>query len=293
MTRLVTTDTGNRILHKISELEKEEGGLPLLLEFYRKLLQIQTKAQKRNGIPKLSLNSETIQKRTEKGLPLISFDELTHNWILVQDTSARVAELFASYPQLFGEIPERLKKPESGRLLTRRAVKAWFTGKELPSTILDSASENLIWAIIQATLQPFLTGYASALKSSVDQENWRRGYCPVCGGSPDMAALKPEYGARWLLCSRCNTEWLFQRLECPYCGTKEQSELSFLTDDEQLYRLYLCEHCKCYLKAIDLRKTKTEVLLPLERLYTIDLDKQAKERGYNPVSKTRKGIGGK
>jgi FdhE protein len=283
MTRLVTTNTGNRILQKISELEKEEGELPLLLELYRKLLQIQTRAQKRSGTPRLSLSSETIQKRMEKGLPLISFDELTLDWTQVQDTFARVAILFASYPQLFGPIPERLKKPEAGRLLTKQVVKAWFTGKELPSTILNDVNTNLMWAIIQATLQPFLASYANILQSSVDQsfmEEWRRGYCPVCGGSPDMAALKPEYGARWLLCSRCNTEWLFQRLECPYCGTKDQNQLSFFTDDEQLYRLYVCEHCKHYLKAIDLRKAKTEVLMPLERFYTVDLDSQARERGY-------------
>ena len=97
-----------------------------------------------------------------------------------------------------------------------------------------------------------------------------------------MAALKPEYGARWLLCSRCDAEWLFQRLECPYCDTKEQKALSFFTDDEQLYRLYVCDQCKCYLKAVDLRKAKAEIPLPLERLYTIDLDKQAKEYGYHP-----------
>ena len=97
-----------------------------------------------------------------------------------------------------------------------------------------------------------------------------------------MAVLKPEYGARWLLCSRCDTEWSFQRLECPYCGTKEQSALSFFTDEEGPYRLYVCDQCKCYLKAIDLRKAKDDIPLPLERLYTIDLDRQAKEYGYHP-----------
>jgi FdhE protein len=276
----VIEDTNSKILNKLAELEKEAGGPPLLLEFYRKLLQVQSRVQKRIGTPKFSLSSETIRQRTGEGLPLVSFDDLALDWAQVQDTFAKVATLFASYSQLFGEIPERLKKPEAGHLLTKRAVKAWFTGKKLPSTILNGVTENLMWTIIQATLQPFLESYASALQSSVDQENWRRGYCPVCGGSPDMAALKPEYGARWLLCSRCNTEWLFQRLECPYCGTKEQNQLSFFTDDEQLYRLYVCERCKHYLKAIDLRKAKTEVILPLERFYTLDLDSQAREKGY-------------
>jgi FdhE protein len=100
-----------------------------------------------------------------------------------------------------------------------------------------------------------------------------------------MAFLKRESGARWLLCSRCDTEWLFQRLECPYCGTQEQNALVFFTDEEELYRLYVCERCKCYLKAVDLRKTEAEVLLPLERLYTIDLDTQAVGKGYHSCQK--------
>ena len=106
-----------------------------------------------------------------------------------------------------------------------------------------------------------------------------------------MAYLEKEVGARWLLCSRCDSEWLFHRLECPYCKTQNQSLLSFLSDEKDLYRLYLCEQCKCYLKAIDLRKTDAEVLLPLERLYTLDLDTQARERGYHsyqtPVDKRK------
>ncbi len=96
-----------------------------------------------------------------------------------------------------------------------------------------------------------------------------------------MAFLEKEVGARWLLCSRCDTEWLFQRLECPYCGTNEPNALSFFPDDEGLYRLDVCDQCKCYLKAIDLRKAKDDTLLPLERLYTMDLDRQAKENGYH------------
>ena len=281
----MTTDTDSNILKKLSELEKEEGSLPLLLEFYKKLLQILSTAHKRLGTPKYSLSSEALRKRTEEGAPLLSFDEMALDWAQVQDLFAKVTAAFAEYPQLFGEMPERLRKPGAGRLLTKKAVKAWFAGKELPPTILEGVSENLMRTIVQATLQPVLTSYANDLISSVDQENWRRGYCPICGGSPDLASLKKDYGARWLLCSRCNTEWLFQRLECPYCGNQEQSTLSFFTDDTELYRLYVCEECKCYLKAIDLRKTDEEVPLPLERFYTIDLDSQAKERGYSPCQK--------
>jgi formate dehydrogenase maturation protein FdhE len=203
----------------------------------------------------------------------------------VQDLFVQVSGLFASYSQLFGETAGRRKETSTVRILTKKAVETWYTGKELPSTILDGASENLVLAIIQSTLQPFLASYAQVLISSVEQEVWRRGYCPICGGSPDLAFLKGEYGARWLLCSRCDTEWLFQRLGCPYCGNQDQNTLTFFTDDKELYRLYVCQRCKCYLKAIDLRKTEAEVPLPLERLNTIDLDTQAVRKGYHSCQK--------
>ena len=131
-------------------------------------------------------------------------------------------------------------------------------------------------------MRPFLTSHAETLTSSIDQERWRRKYCPICGGSPDFAFLDKERGSRWLLCSRCDTEWIFQRLECPYCGTQDQKALAYLTDDEGLYRLYTCEQCKRYLKAIDLRQAKAEILLPLERFYTLDMDSQARKQGYSP-----------
>lgn len=123
----------------------------------------------------------------------------------------------------------------------------------------------------------------------MDQERWRRNYCPICGGHPDFAFLEKELGARWLLCSRCDTEWLFQRLQCPYCGNQTQKDLAYFTDDEGLYRLYVCEQCHKYIKAIDLRVAKSDILLPLERLFTLDMDRQAQEKGYqsdHPAAET-------
>jgi FdhE protein len=281
----VSRETNRKILDKLKEQEGEEGNLPLLLKFYRELLQIQSGVHKHIGTPRSTLSDEVLRKRTQNGLPLLHFDDLALDWSLVRDVFVKVITAFSNYPQLFGDNPEKLKKAGSDRLLTKKLVKAWFTGKNLTSTIRDSINENFMQAIIQATLQPFLSAYAAALMSSVEQDNWRHGYCPICGGSPDFAFLEKQYGARWLLCSRCDSEWLFQRLECPFCGTREQKALSFFTDDKEMYRLYVCENCKCYLKAIDLRKSESEILLPLERLYTIDLDSQAKEYGYSPCQK--------
>lgn len=281
------TESTSKTLKKLSELEKEEGKLPLLLEFYRKLLKTQSGAKKTPSTPPPGLSREAIQRRLQQGKPLVGFDDMNLDWDAVRALFVSVIAAFAEYPKLFGEIPEKLQKPEAGRLLTKKAVKAWLDGGELPPTLLDGVSNNLMQAILQATLHPFLAGYARSLAKSVAEVGWRRGYCPVCGGTPDLAFLEKEVGARWLVCSRCDAEWNFQRLECPYCNNMEQTTLSFFTNEDEVYRLYVCEECRCYLKAVDLRKAG-EVSLPLERLYTMDLDNQARERGYRPGIRTPK-----
>lgn len=275
----MTTDTDSKILKKLSEPEKEDGNPPLLLDFYHKILQTQSKVQTRISTPESGISSEALRTRLQKGIPLIGFNDLALDWSLARDTYIKIAAVFAGYPELFDEIPEKLKKPGAGRLLTRKAVKAWFTGKKLPATTLDGASENLMQAIMQATMKPFLAAYSKVMIGFVEQERWRRSYCPVCGGNPDFAFLEKELGARWLLCSRCDAEWLFQRIECPFCNNKDQNTISYFTDDG-LYRLYVCEQCKQYLKTIDLRKAREDVIMPLERLFTYSIDAQAWQYGY-------------
>ncbi len=134
--------------------------------------------------------------------------------------------------------------------------------------------------MVHSTIKPFLASRSEALLGFVEQEQWRRGYCPVCGGKPDFAFLDKERGSRWLLCSRCDAQWLFQRLQCPYCDSQNQDALAYYADDGGLYRLYVCQQCRSYLKAVDLRQTEEEISLPLERVMTIDMDRQGREKRY-------------
>jgi FdhE protein len=273
----------NEYISRLKE-EGEKRELPSrLLEFYQKLLCIQSRGEQLIGKITPNLKEETINERLNNGLPLISFDELILDWSLLNDVFTQVTATFADYHDLFDELPQSLEQSKLPTSLSKRVLRAWFKKARLPSTIaVDSNEYLLLEAILHATLKPFLVSHAKTLISLVNQERWRRDYCPVCGGKPDFAFLDKERGARWLLCSRCDTEWLFQRLQCPYCGTDNQKDLSYFTDDEGIYRLYVCEQCHKYIKAIDLRATKTEVLASLERLLTLDMDRQAQEKGYQP-----------
>ncbi len=276
----------DKIIEKLEEEKKGKGSLPQLLEFYKNLLRIESRLGTKIAPPKPRITKKTIKSRLERGLPLLSFNDLALNLSLLQETFIEVSHLFAQYPTLFGTAIEKLKELDHGRVIATNTLKAWFNGAKLPlATSLDESEATLLNNIIQASIKPFLTSHAQILLPLVNQERWRRSFCPICGGSPDFAFLDEERGARYLLCSRCDTEWLFQRLECPYCGIQDQNELAYFTDEEGIYRLYVCEHCRCYLKAIDMRQVQAETLLPLERVYTLDLDRQAQERGYLPYDK--------
>ncbi len=265
-------------------MEEGDHPLPDSFEFFRRLLIVQLKSKLSIPSPKLSLTENKLIERLEQGKPTLTFAELTLDWAAIQSFLREVIGLVVEYLSPTPEEIENLNQLTMDYSSLKKAVEVWFDGGSLSAigVIQDETQEFLIVGVLQATLQPQLAAHSEVLLTLVNQELWRRKYCPVCGGKADFAFLDKERGARWLLCSRCDAEWLFQRLECPYCGTYEQSSLAYLTDDAELYRLYTCEECHSYIKAIDLRKAEAEVLLPLERIMTVDLDRQAEEAGYRP-----------
>ncbi len=272
--------TDRKILSRLEAWERKEAPLAAPLEFYRRLLRIQTEAGSRiNMPPPPGPDRQAAAVRLASGTPLLGFDDLAVDWRLLSDTFAGTVALLAEYPGLFGGASE-LRRELAPELL-QEAARAWFEGRPLPPIPGDGINPDALEIVIHASLRPFLVRGGEATAGLVAQAEWRRGYCPVCGGSPDFAFLDREDGARWLVCSRCDAQWLFQRLECPYCGNQDQGRLAYFTDDQGLYRLYVCEGCRCYLKAIDLRRAGADVLLPLERYLTLHLDAQAHRDGYS------------
>jgi formate dehydrogenase maturation protein FdhE len=182
---------------------------------------------------------------------------------------------------------KRLSQLAANASLLQQVARDYYNDTSLSATATEHCIDtSLMEACISAALAPFLAAHSEALSELVAQELWRRKACPICAGVADFAFLEKELGARWLMCSRCRMEWLFQRIQCPYCGTQKHESLAYRTNSQGLYRLYTCEECHCYIKAIDLRKAGSEVLLPLERILTVDLDRQANEANYRPGHKT-------
>jgi len=212
----------------------------------------------------------------------LRFDEVPWEWSLFGNLLREVVGILARHRVLCAAEAEAIERVADAPSSLEEASRSFYEGR--PASGIGGAAPrpDALQAVVQVVLWPFLSRYSEALSPLVQQEAWVRGTCPICGGRPDFGFLEKEVGARWLLCSRCDARWLFRRLECPYCGNRDEERLSYLASENGLYRLYLCEACRKYLKVVDLRKTESEVVLPLERLLTLDMDRQAHEAGYGP-----------
>ena len=271
-------EVNRRILERLEEWQQGEGSLPDILGYYRDLLRVQVEAEAAAAFPEPAFTKTEIDSAVRKGIPLLEWDALSIDWAAFENLFRGAAAVIGEHGE---SVSAGLREIASDRSLLQEIARSWYEGSALtPAAEAHGVSEEHLAVATHCAMKPFLASRAQALVKLVPQEQWRRDICPICGGKPDFAYLDRERGARWLLCSRCDAQWLFQRLECPYCGTRKLDDLAYFTDDDGLYRLYACENCRSYLKAIDLRKTSSEVLLPLERLLTVDLDRQAQEEGY-------------
>ena len=277
----MTTETDDEILRRLAEAKQEHGQLLRPVELFGKLLQLQVDGRSQVAVSPQGLTKEAIEERLKNRESILEFGNLALDWALVQELIKTAAQTVAEYTASGSEGAGGVETITSSTFPLHQAVEDWYQGFSLaPIASAHGVNEGLLHSVLLVALQPFLKAYSGELIGSVNQKQWRRRFCPVCEGKADFAFLEKEAGARWLLCSRCDAQWLFQRLECPYCGNSEQKTLAYFTNDTELYRLYVCEECKAYIKAIDLRKTESDVLLPLERIVTSDLDRQAREKGY-------------
>jgi FdhE protein len=80
------------------------------------------------------------------------------------------------------------------------------------------------------------------------------------------------------MCSRCAALWSYRRIGCPFCAAEERPV--FYSGEDGLHRLYVCQVCKGYLKATDLREARRVVHPMVERLLTVGMDLAAQQEGY-------------
>ena len=218
------------------------------------------------------------QSRLLGGEPLLAFDDLAVD-------AAALAALAQRIMMIVLESQHRLQHhaSELSAVEWLAGARRWFDSRLPPAGSI--VSEEAIPQVVAAyALIPWLEHAAERCVSEVDLAAWRRPYCPMCGSYPDLALLTPEVGQRLLVCSRCSSQWAYRRTECVFCETPESGRSQYFLGFEAGDRLYVCDHCRTYLKTIDLRERSRPLSVYYERVRTVPLDFAARNKGYRDGS---------
>ncbi|MEA3338398.1 MAG: formate dehydrogenase accessory protein FdhE [Chloroflexota bacterium] len=260
----------------LTDAAQREPELATYYELYRTLLELQKQAKEEITATLEIADEEALQARLSEGLPLISFAQLPIDAEQFAKLALEIAQMLTEYDV---EVGERTL-PKDGAEWISLAQQRFEAGQAVGEASEKPQEATLAHKAAGLALKPYLEWAAGQVLPHVDQEHWRRGYCPVCGGDPDFATLDEESGARYLMCSRCDSQWLYRRVGCPFCEAADHAKLAYYPSADKVYRLYICQECRRYLKTLDLREAKRAVLLPVERITTVAMDAAAQQEGY-------------
>jgi len=275
------------ILKGLEEAREKKPELAEIIDLHHALLLAQADA--RVPLPCLALEPEQAKALLERGMPLLQPEELEVDWEVFARLCEEICHISSKHQPELGEEFEGIRAfldsyPDKRSLVVNYSgLRSQVSGLKSPVTCdlrPVTCDLELLAFVLNNALHPFLRAYAEVLAPLVDDSLWYRGRCPICGGQPDFALLEAGSGARHLLCSRCDSQWLFRRLECPFCSTTEPDKLIYYPSEDEVYRLYVCQVCNRYLKTIDLRQVARKVIPPVERIITVAMDVAAREAGY-------------
>jgi FdhE protein len=270
-----------RTRQAMEALEKARTQNPELADFYefhQKVLSLQHEAKAQIAATLEMLDQKVLRARLRQGLPQLSLAQLPLEAEGFSRLATEIAKALGQYDPELAAGTDGLEGIDWLSLAGRRFEQGMANEGEEEAP--KETKMGLAEMAADLALQPYLEWAAEQVMPHVDQESWKRGYCPVCGGAPDFAVLVEETGARYLLCSRCRSQWLYKRLRCPFCDNTDHTKLLYYPSEDEVYRLYVCQVCKHYLKAIDLRKATHRVVLAVEPLLTVAMDLAAREEGY-------------
>ena len=271
-------ERARQVMKALAEARTQNPELADFYELHQKVFRLQHEAKAQIAATMEMLDQEVLRARVQRGLPQLSFAQLPLEAGGFSRLATEIAQALVQYDPGLAAGTDGLEEVDWLSLAGKRFEQGMANEGEEKAP--EEAEMELAETAVDLALQPYLEWAAEQVMPHVNQDRWKRGHCPVCGGAPDFAVLVEETGARHLLCSRCRSQWLYKRLGCPFCNNTDHTKLLYYPSEDKVYRLYVCQVCKHYLKAIDLRKTTHRVVLAVEPLLTVAMDLAAQKQGY-------------
>jgi len=227
------------------------------------------------------VDESLVEKKLAGGLPLVDFPEGTFD--LKEPREYFIALLEIAQKRDLEETDEIIRKINTGDLDYGAMVRESFILQQ-DMEVSDESEEgvfDLLGFLVEESLRPALEVLSEKYRGIITESQWAEGYCPICGREPKISEFRGEGGKRFLFCGQCGFEWQFKRVRCPFCGNEDQQTLAYFTiEDEEKYRVDVCNVCNKYIKVVDFRKMEKTPNLDIEDIATLHLDILADEEGY-------------
>jgi FdhE protein len=273
------------MMERLNDFKKKKPDIEEIVTFCEKVLKAQREVQAEISVPPVRLDQAHMAVKISEGFPLLSREDFRVD----RERSAKLLKKLCRIglgenPVLADGSKHLLEAMDSGGVNLEGLFAAVVNGEEAGLEALAGDLKippAVLKALAKLSLQPSLSACAAAVTREVSLEGWNRPHCAVCGGLPAMAALVGEEGRRHGLCSFCGTLYRLPRVGCPFCGTENQDDMRyFYGEDDDLYRVQVCDRCSGYLKVLDTRKGGSVQALAVEDILTAHLDLVAEEQGY-------------
>jgi FdhE protein len=273
----------NKIKERIAWFHKERPHYREILDLYVQILEAYEKVLPQLQITVPEVDKRLVKARRDNGLPLLGRE----GFALDREAAYKLFYAISAVgqqttPKMGEEIPRITAAVEAGELDLRELLSKHYDGLHLDHEAERCGLDTGILAfLVQASIKPSIIVQMEQLQDALDLEGWLKGECPLCGSAPQMAQLRDEGGKRYLQCSFCSCQWRWERIACPSCNNRDLNSLHYIyAEEEEAYRVDLCDQCKGYIKTVDSRKLDYEPYLDLEDIVTIHLDILAVEKGY-------------
>jgi formate dehydrogenase maturation protein FdhE len=266
-----------REIAELRRLRQEQPDLAAAVDLQIELVQLQRRVQSRVSLPAIKLDAEHLNALLASP-PILQFEQVPIEWgdlrFLLRATGASMRNHDALDERDFRRVEDLCRDAERLPAVTR----SWYESTFPPVKPLHPDATGLE-SVFQQTMRPFLTRSADAIMARLDLASWNRGFCPLCGGEPELAVITPA-ADRLLICGRCSARWRFHQLACPFCLNDDRAKITSFASRDGQYRLYACGVCERYVKAFDSRNASRPVMPVVDSVATLPLDAAAIQKGF-------------
>jgi len=277
--------SSEQIQKAVGAIKKIKPDYAALLDFYEKVFIAQEASK--SGINPVTKNipRETLAIKSKEKFPLIDIPEFEVDYGSSEKLFRTLCGLMQEgNPQNSGSLNKLITGIQAGSVNLKNIFSSFLAGHDDESQAFSnvySIDEEIVHFLTYNSLQPSITLFSQKLSALLEnEEEWGKGYCPVCGAPPVLSAFEKD-GKRFLYCGFCWHKWPSKRLYCPFCENSDQDTLHYFDfENEEEHRADVCDRCRKYIKTVDVRKLDRFMYPPLEHLSTAHIDIRIKDMGF-------------